>query len=293
MKKILFVFLFLLPSFLFSEVYKSNEIWQKKEVLPSLSGNGYEIYKADNVEILYYDGVEKERIEYTRDGYEKKSSGKSERVFYSKDGTIERRIIEDGGEKKEINYFYDGTLLKSVNISKNGEVERIDYITDSSGALIKIIYDNSTIYLPHGGITYLEGDGVVSYFSENDKKLIKREEEDLSYTLEDSTSIEYYDKNGRLIKKEVYDKYSEEYYYKENGERDKTIKNEGNKIVETIYIENKVDVVIERDNNGNTLLERRTLPDGAIEEIRYLGGKKRYRFVFELDGKRVREAEVL
>lgn len=296
MKRAIFFLLFLLSfPILFAQVYKSNALAQKIEEVDSLSGLGWELEDADGERKLYLDGNLYSTRKELPDGYEIISESSSERSFIDENGRVIRRIIEKGGNKEEYNYFYEDGKLISYTYSLNGElIKKVDYIF-AGKSLASLSGENRAFFVDNYYV-YEDGEDkhIVTFDDAVDERDVKKDysvtEEGKLVEIIDGITFTY-SKDGR-IESEVGDNYSVFYTYSDEGAllRKESVKGS------TKEVENYKDSLLdylEIYDNGVLSKTRKTLPDGAVEEIRYISGSPRYKLIFDLDGRRLKEVIAL
>ncbi len=137
---------------------------------------------------------------------------------------------------------------------------------------------------------------LVEPFAEDKEEILpERTVEDLAdggYTEKLGDLIRTYDGNGRLVKEEVGGS-STTYSYGDGGRLAAVRTEDNTSILVTEYVDGKASRTLEYDAKEVLKTISTVLADGTIEEIRYVDGVPRYRFVFDRDGKRVREASGL
>lgn len=282
------LFLFSLTS-VFSDVFDSNELFQRLSDKSELTSSGWELVSSPDRDVLYLDGeIQGEKVYYP-DGYEKISEERSERIFSDKDGNVVRRIIKERDKTEEFNYFYTDGVLSSYTYALDAKlVKKINYI-DARGRLVALSGDKSA-YLTEESVVYRDANGKAVAITTSDLKPV-----DSSQSMNEDGSLSEivdgvlytYSSNGRLESKEG-DGFSVKYIYSEDGAliSMQTIRGDIKTIDEfKASIKEKT-----TEFKSGTIECVRTYPEeGIVEEIRYLSGKPRYRMIFDMDGKRLKE----
>lgn len=290
--KIFSVFLILLSLMLplYAVSYTSNELGQKKEETESLL-NGWVLTEEGNEKTLFHDGVIVQTTIETDSLITKKKGEREERIFLDGDGTVTRRIIKDENREEEYNYIYRNGLLSGYNYSLDGVLqERVDYITSDDGTLLYYSVNDDGVYISDGFFVHSDGEAVaLSRFSTRNQ-VVRETLPDGGYSETAGDYILYYDSNGRLGKEES-DQKIIDYTYASSGELGEKREEDENGIYITTYGD---EILYTRyDKSGVKLLERRTLENGEIEEKRFIDGEVRYIFIYDRDGKRIKEVEAL
>lgn len=273
----------------FADVYSSNELFQRLAVKDGLSSLGWELEALADREVLYFDGVIKGEKILHPDGYEKIWDEQSERVFLDSNGNVVRRILKDGEKIEEYNYFYkEGSLASYTYSMDDNLIKKIDYI-DADGRLVAISGDKNA-YLTRDSIVYRDNEGKAVAITTFDLKTV-----DDSNVLDSSGSFSElvdgvlytYASNGRLEFEEG-DGFSVHYNYSEDGSLVSIDTIQGDLKIVDEYV-NSIKVKTMEYEAGITRKVRTYLDGGVVEEIRYLSGKPRYRMIFDMDGKRLKE----
>ncbi|MBQ0070938.1 MAG: hypothetical protein KBS81_03645 [Spirochaetales bacterium] len=293
------LFLVVLSLAAYSAVYRSNGLGQKLEAKESLENLGFELLVQDDTETLYEGGVPSFVLTRLADGYEKKQGDLTERVFTDEKGKPQRRILTTSEKTEEYNYFYEDRLLSSYNYSLDGEVLRtVRYLRTKEGTLLGFEDEEGLTYLSSRFFVY-EEDGkavLVDPFQEDTVEALPErlveENPDGGYTEILGEKSRTYDGNGRLVEEKETEKRIL-YSYGEDGGLVSIRTEESSSILVTEYVDGKAARTLEYDEREVLKTISTILPDGTIEEIRYVDGVPRYRFVFDRDGKRVREASGL
>ena len=273
--------------------YVSNELGQKKGSASSLSESEWILSSSGNTETLYRSGEEVSRKVTSSSGWTKTTSdGKEEKVFLNSDGNIERRVItESDGTTEEYNYLYSGTLLTGYNYSLNGElVEKVEYTTTSSGSLLYYRVKDEGIYISDDYFVYEGGDSVsLGAFSFSDD-VISEATEDGGYIEKEDGKEREYDSSGRLIR-ETTDTSETSYTYLSDGTLSEKKEEKEDGVYVTTYTDGEV--LSRYSTDGEKISERRLLEDGTTEEKRFVNGEAKYVFIYDTDGRRIKEARAL
>ncbi len=284
---------FLFTLSLYASYYVSNELGQKKGSASSISDGEWILSCGGNTEILYHYGEEVSRKVTSSSGWTKKTSdGREEKVFLNGDGNIERRIVsESDGSSGEYNYIYSGTLLTGYNYSRNGElVEKVEYTTTSSGTLLYYRVKDEGIYISDDYFVYEGGESIsLGAFSFSDDTASEATEGGGYIERKDGVEREY-DSSGRLIR-ETTDSSRTEYTYLSDG----TLSGKREEREDGIYVTSYTDgeVLTRYTPEGGKISERRILDDGTTEEKRFVNGEAKYLFIYDTDGRRIKEARAL
>ncbi len=270
--------------------YSSNELGQKKGELEAFSSVGWVLYEDDERSVLYSDGNEIKRKEYTFSGWTEKSGDETETVFLSPDGRIERRVIENGEDRKEYNYFYSLSILSGYNYSLNGTlIENVEYTTTEKGDLLYYRVLDEGVYLSDNYFVYDGGDRIeIGAFEINESEGEREPTESGGY-IEKKDDTEYeYDSLGRLIREEKEDTRIT-YTYLDDGTLSEKREEDKDGVYVTEYTLDG-DILSYYNTSGEKVTQRRTLSDGTIEETRYINNKPTYVFIYDRDGRRIKEA---
>ncbi len=291
MKRTFFFVVFFLFSLLslFATSYISNELGQKKEETED-NKRGWVLVEDEKSETLYYNG-EVVETKITTDSLITKIRGtREERIFLDGEGKIERRIINDGENEKEYNYIYREKILSGYNYSLNGVlIERIDYFTTDDGSLVYYSVNDDGVYISDNFFVRSSGEAVaITEYnnSENERVSLLGG----GYSEKDGENTLYYDSFGRLRREESSSE-SIEYVYSNDGELIETRTSNDGGVIVTSYIDDKV--TTRYDKEGNKISERRTLENGEIEDVRFSEGEAKYIFIYDRDGKRIKEVKAL
>lgn len=290
--KIFPVFLLLLffLSPLYAVSYTSNELGQKKEETESLL-DGWVLTEEGNEKTLFHDGGIVQTTIETDSLITKKKGEREERIFLDGDGTITRRIIKDGKGEEEYNYIYKNGLLSGYNYSLDGVLqERVDYITSDDGTLLYYSVNDDGVYISDSFFVHSDGGSVALSRFNGGEQGVRETLSDGGYRETDGGYTLYYDSNGRLRKEES-DQKTIDYTYASSGELEEKREEDENAIYITTYGD---EILYTRyDKSGVKLLERRTLENGEIEEKRFIDGAVRYIFIYDRDGRRIKEVKAL
>ncbi len=275
---------------LFARWYSSNELGQKKGELEAFSSDGWVLYEDDSTSVLYSDGIEKKRKEYTSSGWTEKTDDETETVFLFQDGKIERRVIENSDGRKEYNYFYSGSILSGYNYSLNGTlIENVEYTTTENGDLLYYRVLDEGVYLSDNYFVYDGGDRIKIGAFEINESDGERESTPSGGYIEKKDGLEYeYDSLGRLIREEKEGSKITYTYLDDGTLSEKREENESGVYV-TDYTPDG-DILSTYNTSGEKVTQRHTLPDGTIEETRYINNKPTYVFIYDRDGRRIKEA---
>ncbi len=288
-KALLFLSLlsFTLP--LFSEWYSSNELGQKKGEIDGLSSSGWVLYEDGENTILYHDGSEIKRKEYTPSGWMVRRGDETETVILSSDGRIERRIIENSLGRGEYNYFYSGFLLSGYNYALNGTlVERVDYTTTTEGDLLYYKVLDEGVYLSDNYFVYDGGERLDIAVFEREETLERTKTESGGYSEMRGETLYEYDSDGRLIREEN-SSIKITYTYLDDGTLSQKREEKEDGVYVTAYTDGEEGVSY-YNRDGDKVYQRRTLSDGSVEETRFINNSARYVFIYDRDGRRIKEA---
>ena len=292
MKRVLSVaFILFLSLGLSASYYVSNELGQKKGNASSYDSAEWVLDERGNTEILYHSGVKYFEKTTTSSGWTKTTPDGEERVYLNSDGNIERRITEKDSSREEYNYIYSGTLLKGYNFSLDGELlYKVEYTTTSDGILLYYREKDEGVYITDEWFVFENGERmeVGSFKAES---IISNATEDGGYEETENGVTRRYDANGRLVS-EKSDSIDITYTYSEDGRVEEKRENRSDGVYVTTY-ENEGEVLSRYSQGGVKISERRALSDGTIEERRFVDGKAKYVFIYDSDGKRIKEAYAL
>ena len=289
MMKRTFLFLLLLSSLmcLNAEVFRSNQIGQKLEIVPEVLSTGYFIMEENGVRSLYSDGILL-WTEYTTNEEGDTvvlrtypdSSNELRKVY--RDGRLVLESEKDSGIRRDTSYAYsDGKLIFSSTEDTAGGKSILSFLRSSDTGQIVGISDNGSIrfmsssylvqdgklleslvpglvvsgehtVLEDGNIQISEDNGVTSIYS-NDGLLLSTVSgnRQTSYMYEDNKLIctESVDGNVRETTNYENGRAKDQYYY-EYGElvSHLVFKDEGN--IKTLYRNGRVVAVVyyRRDN---------------------------------------------
>ena len=275
-----------------SSCYLSNELGQKKGGASSLEDGEWILLVNGNTETLYHRGEEFSRKTTFSYGWTKTTGDREEKVYRNSDGNIERRIFTSGdGSTEEYNYLYSGTLLTGYNHSIDGElIEKVEYMTTSSGSLLYYRVKDEGIYISDDYFVYEGGDSVAlgAFSYSND---IVSEAVDGGGDIERENGREHeYDSSGRLVREKTGSSEITYTYLMDGTLSEKREAGEDGTYV-TTYTDGEV--LSYYNAAGVKISERRVLEDGTTEEKRFVNGEAKYIFIYDIDGKRIKEARAL
>ena len=288
--------LLLIPSFLSAAVFDSNQIGQVIMLKDELEGQGWEGESDGDHTTIYLDGEVMREKTADETGYTLHEPGRTERVVTDGDGQRLSCTVSENGSETVYTYFYEDDVLSSVSVSVDGVLERrIVYLNTPSGNLAGFAGDSSGFILPSYYV--YEADGSAIRASEDsggweppaDYVLMEdgswREESEV----DGRSVVRIYSPDGRLLSTEG-SGVREEYSYDEDGVLLSSVERRGRSSTVRKYEDGRL--VSESRFSGPVIEnERHFLPDGRIEEIRYSGGTRRNRILFDSDGLRVLEVE--
>ncbi len=267
--------------------YVSNALGQKKESASSYNASEWVLDERDSVSALYHNGVKYSEKTTSADGWTKSGDGWEERAFFDSSGSIVRRIITTPSSKEEYNYIYSGSLLKGYNYSLDDTLlYKVEYITTSSGDLLYYREKDEGVYITDGWFVFENGERMETGSFETEK-IVSVSTSDGGYEETEGETVRRYDSRGRLTSEKTASSETT-YTYSDDGsllEKRETV--DGG-----TYI-TRSDVVIRLNSDGSVISERRSLPDGGIEERRFVNGEAKYVFIYDSDGSRIREAYAL
>ena len=185
----------------FCAVWSSNALGQLLEEKDSLSFAGWEREEKENLAILYFDGKEMWRKETLEDGERILEENVETRLFFSEDGRILRKTVDDGENFAEYNYNYSSSLsISSSTLSLDGVVvERVSYTLSPDGVLLSMEKDGNPIYFTQDRMVRSGEDGVESYLYSEDNDGDVEWLESGGYRENTPSGYKEYDGNGRLI----------------------------------------------------------------------------------------------
>ena len=283
--------LVLLASALPASYYVSNALGQKKESAGSYNGGEWVLDERGSTSVLYHNGVKYSEKITSADGWTKREEGREERVLLDSFGNIIRRIITTSSSKEEYNYIYSGSLLKGYNYCLDDTLlYKVEYITTSDGDLLYYREKDEGVYITDGWFVFESGERMETGSFETES-IISTATSDGGYEERDGSGVRRYDSRGRLISEKTA---SSETTYRYSDDGSLIEKRETGE--DGVYItrrENGSDVITRLNSDGVVISERRTLSDGGIEERRFVDGEAKYVFIYDSDGKRIREAYAL
>lgn len=280
-------------SLLYSAIYRSNALGQVFESADEIKEDGWYLSKNGDSEALYHNGeLQEERTKSDKEERVSRSDG-SERVVTYSNGLIKEIVEKDGEIEAKYELLFDNGKLKGYDYSENGNLlKHVEYIAFEN-KLISLKSDENAIFASDFYSYTMDGDDVIIRESIDSKDILEKTEdglfietvningEDITRTFDDTMhiiseisptkSVYYSYKDGTLSEKRTIDDNSEIVECYEDGS-----------LSSTIYSE-----------NGTKTRERKVLGNGNIEDIRYINGKARYRFIYAPDGIKLIEAEAL
>ncbi len=288
MKRVVFILLLVLSAAgLYASYYVSNALGQKKESIDAYNSSEWVLDERGNTSVLYHNGEKYSEKTTSSDGWTKREGDREEKVYLDSAGNIARRTITKPDSTEEYNYIYSGTLLKGYNYSLDGDlIYKVEYITTSDGTLLYYREKDEGIYITDEWFVFDSGERMeIGSFELDD--IVSTPTDDGGYEEGSDGIRRRYDGNGRLISEKT-DSSEISYTYSEDGSliEKRETREDG------IYVE-RGDVVTRLDSSGTIISERRPLSDGTIEEKRYVDGEPLYVFIYDSDGKRIREAYAL
>lgn len=288
MKRVVFILLLVLSAAgLYASYYVSNALGQKKESIDAYNSSEWVLDERGNTSVLYHNGEKYSEKTTTSDGWTKREGDREEKVYLDSAGNIARRTITTPDSTEEYNYIYSGTLLKGYNYSLDGDlIYKVEYITTSDGTLLYYREKDEGIYITDEWFVFDSGERMeIGSFELDD--IVSTPTDDGGYEEESDGIRRRYDGNGRLVSEKTAASETS-YTYSEDGSliEKRETREDG------IYVE-RGDVVTRLDSSGTIISERRPLSDGTIEEERYVDGEPLYVFIYDSDGKRIREAYAL
>ena len=292
MKRVLSLLILIFLSLsLSASYYVSNALAQKKGSAESVTSSEWILEVNGNAEILYHDGTEYSRKTVSSSGWTRTRDGGEERVWLNSDGNIERKIIHSGDVTVEYNYIYSGTLLRGYNYSQNGELlYKVEYVTTSDGVLLYYREKDEGVYITDDWFVYENGERM-EVGSFDTASVISTPTEDGGYEEVSDGVTRRYDRNGRLVS-EKGDAVDITYSYLDNGTLAERKETKSDGIYITTYTDGE-EVLSRYSSSGVKISERRTLEDGSVEERRFVDGEARYVFIYDSDGRRIKEAYAL
>lgn len=281
-------------SLLNSAIYRSNTLGQIFENVDEIKEDGWYLSKNGSSEALYHDGkLEEERTRSDKEDRTVRSDGSERVVTYSDDGIVKEIIERAGDEESKYTLCFDNGRLKGYDYSENGElIKHVDYISFDN-RLISLKGDERAIFASDFYSYSMNGEDVILRESKDSREILERNEsgffvetvningEDITREFDDSMHIV----SEISSSKEVYYSYLDGALSEKrtiSGDSEMIESYENGALASTIYFE-----------NGIKNRERKVLQSGNIEDIRYISGKQRYRFLYAPDGIKLIEAEAL
>ena len=290
-------FVLLLP--LSSEIWKSNELGQKLMLLDADSDSGWILKSSGNESGLFHDGSPVYKKTASDNAVHLVYEGGREEILEYDGSRIIRHVIIDDGVEEEYLIRYDGDSISGYEYSMNGEVrKRISY--SSFDNRLTSISGDSNGYFGYDFYSYESDEDVIRVkigsdgkLSRDDDEVLERDSEGYFLRAIERDGIEwtlFYDDSLRLIK-EISDEAVITYSYSDDGLREKRIE-KGDSITIEEYDDGNALRVCEYASDELRKVRTR-LSDGRVEEIRYISSVPRYRFIYDIDGSRLLEAEAL
>ncbi len=296
MRKVIFflsVYAFYI-SFAYSAVYRSNALGQSFESVDEIKEDGWYLSRNGESEALYYNGeLQEERNKNAREERVARSDGSQRLVTYSEDGLI-RDITEiDGNNELKYSLIFENGKLKGYDYSENGELlKHVEYVSFDN-RLMALKGDERAIFASDFYSYTMDGEDVILRESNDGIEVLEKNEEGLfteTITKDDEELVRYYDDSMHLVSEIAPNKSI--YYSYIDGTLSEIRTVSGNSESIEIYVDGKLSNT-QFLENGIMSRERRVLLDGNIEDIRYLNGIARYRFLYAPDGMKLLEAEAL
>ena len=294
MKKLSVVLLILLSaSFLYAQVYRSNQLYQKLDELEVVPASGYALEIQGNSSVLYLDGNEVVKIEDSRQG--------TDRIIEQKDlmtGTVKTRIYRDGlliretetsaqGITETAFTYIDGHLAFCSVIVDGSTVDNIFFLRSSNNDEPVAVKDNDGLRFMSGTYMFQSGE-LYEILSSNlvltgDYEIL--ENGDILVKLEGGTYT--YSPDGLLIKEEQGTSVTVNEYEGINLVRSEMT--DGKHRTVTLYSEGKESEVL--DYEDDILVSRTTFPDTGKVQILYSNGRELATVYYKLDNRTVDRIE--
>ncbi len=287
----------LLP--VYSVFWESNELGQHLRQIDAWSDSGWVLSSDGNESELFYEGTPVFR-RGSYDGYDSViyQDGREERTEYE-NGLAVRQIIKDGNDVSEYSISYDDGSMSGYIYSMNGEVRKRVEFTSFRNSLLSVSGDEAGYYGSDFYSYEIDGDivrvqtGDGGKLLRSDDRILEKGDDGLFRRSEDRNGTEWtlvYDSQLALIR-EYSDSADIRYEYENGKLAAKRSISDGILTLES-YDDGRFMKAI--TYNGDSIQKERTvMPDGRIEEIRYLSSVPRYRFIYDADGVRLLEAEIL
>ncbi len=281
-------------SLLNSAIYRSNALGQIFESVDEIKEDGWYLSKNGSSEALYHDGkLEEERTRSDKEDRVTRSDGSERIIAYDDDGIVKEIIERAGDAEFKYTLSFDNGKLKGYDYSENGELKKhVDYISFDN-RLISLKGDEKAIFASDFYSYSMNGEDVILRESKDSREILEKNEagffvetvningEDITREFDDSMNIV----SEISSSKEVYYSYRDGSLSEKrtiSGDSEMLESYENGALASTIYFE-----------KGIKSRERKVLQSGNIEDIRYIGGKQRYRFLYAPDGIKLIEAEAL
>ena len=294
MKKLSVVLLILLSaSFLYAQVYRSNQLYQKLDELPVIPASGYALETLGNRSVLYLDGNAVASIDESRQG--------TDRIIEQKDlisGVVKTRIYRDGlliretetteEGLRETAFTYIEGHLAFCSVLLDGEtVDNIFFLRSSNNDEPVAVKDNEGLRFMSGSYMFQSGE-LYEILSSNlvltgDYEIL--EDCDILVKLEGVTYT--YSPDGLLMKVEQGTSVTINEYEGLNLVRSELT--DGDSRTVTIYVDGKESEIL--DYEDGSLVSRTTFPDTGKVQILYSNGRELATVYYKLDNRTVDRIE--
>lgn len=276
-----------------AEVFESNALSFALNPKDSFEGSGYELVRGEGEEVLFLDGREVRRRTAFEDGFSVVENGVERRFRTDEDGRV---VVEESGDGIRRNNYSDDGLLLSSSLSDGNEIlEFSSYYYDTSSRLARIdtlsgvyVFDDDMFYFSSDGSDYRVRDGY------NILEPLESEIEmasDGSINIRESDGVlRRYSADGRIVREEK-DGTVTTYSYLDDGTLSSQITSNGEDEVIRRYESSHLSNV-EYYSNG-ILLRRITYSDSSVDESRFRDGEVYAVIHYDMDGRTIRDIEVL
>ena len=294
MKKLSVVLLILLSaSFLYAQVYRSNQLYQKLDELPAIPTSGYALDVQGTRSILYLDGNAVVTIDESRQGsdriIEQKDllSGMVKTWFY-RDGLLirETETSEDGVRETAFTYIEGHLAFCSVLLDGN-TVDNIFFLRSSNNDEPVAVKDKEGLRFMSGSYMFQSGD-LYEILSSNlvltgDYEI--SENGDILVKLDGATYT--YSSDGLLMKLEKGTAVTVNEYEGLNLVRSEMT--DGDNRTVTLYVDGKENEIL--DYKDGSLESRTTFPDTGKVQILYSNGRELATVYYKIDNRTVDRIE--
>lgn len=285
--------LLLVASSLFAQVYRSNQLYQRLEAIPSVADKGYSLEVTGNNSILYLDGKAVVSINETTQGSDRiieqvDLDNGDKTVLIYQNGLLARETRTGVSGLDETIYTYINGHLAFCSIRHDGEtLENIFFLRSSNGDEPVAVKDNSGLRFMSGSYMFQSGE-LYQILSSNlvltgDYEVLESGE--ILVKLEDGTYT--YSSDGLLMRVEQGTSVTKNEY--EGNRLVRSEKTDGKNKTITSY-ENGMESEVLDYENGQ-LVSRTTFPDTGKVQVVYSNGRELATVYYKMDNKTVDRIE--